>query len=147
MGASIGFSEEHKKYRTRTPILVGGGTAIGRMLVERGVVHIDDAATDPEYTDASARGLGQVRTVLSVPLFRDDAIVGGVFLACSRVQRFTEKQIALVSTFADQAVIAMENARLITETRKALDKHAAPARRHRPADVRGDPKRVQRFAV
>jgi GAF domain-containing protein len=127
MGASVGFSEEYKDYRSRSPIPLDGGTAIGRMILDRRAVHIEDAAADPDYTDSVARDLGQFRTVLSVPMKREEAVVGGIFLARSRVEPFTDKQIALVATFADQAAIAIENARLITETREALEQQTATA--------------------
>ncbi len=126
-GASVGFSEEYKDYRSRSPIPLDRGTAIGRMILDRRAVHIEDAAADPDYTDSVARDLGQFRTVLSVPMKREEAVVGGIFLARSRVEPFTDKQIALVATFADQAAIAIENARLITETREALEQQTATA--------------------
>jgi GAF domain-containing protein len=125
MGASIGFTREYKDYRARNPITLDRGTAIGRMAIERRVVHIEDASSDPEYTDVDARQLGRFRTVLSVPLFREGAVVGGLFLARSRVEPFSEKQIELVTTFADQAVIAIENARLLTELRESLEQQTA----------------------
>ena len=118
MGASVGFAQEYLQYRARTPIRLDRGTAIGRMVLERRVIHIEDASADPNYTDTTARDLGQFRTVLSVPLFREDAVIGGLFLARSRVEPFTERQIELVRTFAAQAVIAIENARLLNELRE-----------------------------
>jgi signal transduction histidine kinase len=117
MGASFGLSQEFKDYRARNPIRPGRGTPIGRMALERTVIHVEDALNDPEFTDLESRSLGEFRTMLAVPLFREGAVIGGLFLARSRVERFTEKQIALVTTFADQAVIAIENARLFNELR------------------------------
>jgi GAF domain-containing protein len=117
MGASIGFTQEFKDYRARNPIAPGRGTPIGRVALERRVLHIEDALNDPEFADAEAQRLGQLRTMLAVPLFREDAIIGSFFLARSRVEPFGEKEIALVATFADQAVIAIENARLFNELR------------------------------
>jgi GAF domain-containing protein/very-short-patch-repair endonuclease len=118
MVASFGFTQEFKDYRARNPITPDRGTPIGRMTLDRRVVHIEDALSDPEFTDFESQRLGEFRTMLGVPLFREDTIVGGLFLARSRVEPFSEKQIALVRTFADQAVIAIENARLVGELRE-----------------------------
>src|SRR5262249_52566243 len=117
MGASFGLSDEFKDYRLRNPIVPGRGTPIGRMALERRVVHVEDALADPEFADLESQTLGGFRTMLAVPLFPGRAVIGGLFLARSRAEPFTEKQIALVTTFADQAVIAIENARLFNELR------------------------------
>jgi GAF domain-containing protein/HAMP domain-containing protein len=117
MGASFGFTNEYREYRARNPIRLDRGTAVGRMAVEQNVIHIEDALNDPEYDDLEAQRLGEFRTMLAVPLLREQTVIGGLFLARSRVERFTEKQIALVRTFADQAVIAIENARLLNDLR------------------------------
>src|SRR5206468_1239322 len=81
------------------------------------VVHIDDAVNDPEYTWSQSQQLGGFHTMLGVPLFRDKSLMGVIPLTRSRIAPFSEKQIALVTTFADQAVIAIENARLFNELR------------------------------
>jgi signal transduction histidine kinase/dihydroneopterin aldolase len=113
--ASFGFSPEYKAFMVNNPIAPGRGTVTGRVALGRCVVQIEDVATDPEYT---LRGWeAQWRTALGVPLFREDAVIGVIFLARTRVEPFTEEQIELVTTFADQAVIAIENARLISELR------------------------------
>ena len=114
--ASFGFSPEYKAFMENNPIAPGRGTVTGRVALERRVVQIEDVATDSEYT---LRGWeAQWRTALGVPLFRENTVIGVIFLARSRVEPFTEKQIELVTTFADQAVIAIENARLIDELRE-----------------------------
>ena len=117
MVASFGIPAEYREFQTRNPIAPGRGTLAGRTVLERRAVHIEDAATDPEYTRAEAVQLGRQRTMLGVPLVREDALIGVITLARSYVEPFTEKQIGLVTTFADQAVIAIENARLFGELR------------------------------
>jgi GAF domain-containing protein/HAMP domain-containing protein/anti-sigma regulatory factor (Ser/Thr protein kinase) len=118
MVAAFGIPPEYKEFQERSPIAPSRGTLAGRTVIERRAVHIDDAATDPEYTRAEAVQLGRQRTMLGVPLVREDNLIGVITLARSYVEPFSEKQIGLVTTFADQAVIAIENARLFNELRE-----------------------------
>src|SRR5579864_2545828 len=105
MVASSGVSAEYKEFQERNPIPPGRGTLAGRVALEGRPVHIADAAADPEYTRVEAVRLGRQRTMFGVPLIREDVLIGVITLARERVEPFNDKEIALVSTFADQAVI------------------------------------------
>jgi GAF domain-containing protein/anti-sigma regulatory factor (Ser/Thr protein kinase) len=116
--ASFGASREFEEYLARNPPTAGRGTATGRAVAERRTIQIVDALADPEYTFQEAHRVGGFRTILGVPLMRGDALIGVFTLNRTRVAPFTQKEIELGTTFADQAVIAIENARLFEELRE-----------------------------
>ncbi len=105
-------TREHKEYLEKLSIEPSRGSCVGRTLIEGKVVHIHDVHKDPEYT---MERMKQLRTMLGVPLLREGTPIGVIALIRSTVRPFTEKQIELVRTFADQAVIAIENVRLFDE--------------------------------
>jgi GAF domain-containing protein len=112
---AYGYSRGFLDYIRNTPIKAERGSASGRALVESRVVHIPDVRADPEYTYIEAPRLGDFRTALCVPMLREGVPVGVLTLTRSQVKPFTDKQIELVTTFADQAAIAIENVHLFDE--------------------------------
>jgi signal transduction histidine kinase len=112
---AYGYSSEFIEYIKAMPVERGRGTATGRALLEGRVIHIADVLADPDYTWAEAQRLGGYRTVLAVPMLREGVPTGVLTLTRSEVRPFSDKQIELVSTFADQAAIAIENVRLFDE--------------------------------
>jgi signal transduction histidine kinase len=113
--AAYGFRPEVIEYLMSIPHERGRGSAIGRALSEGRIVQIPDVLADPEYEMLKAQEMVGFRTVLGVPLMRQGNPIGVIALNRLAVQPFTQKQIDLVGTFADQAVIAIENARLFDE--------------------------------
>ena len=110
-----GFSPEFIEYVRDVPVEPERGTATGRALLEGKVIHIPDVLADRDYAWAEAQRLDGFRTILSVPMLREGVPIGVLALTRSEVRPFTDKQIELVSTFADQAAIAIENVRLFDE--------------------------------
>ena len=104
-------SPELVDFVRRHPITPGRHTITARVALERRTIHVADLQADPEY-EYALRDIDPIRTELGVPMFRGGDIIGIVILYKLQVQPFTDKQIELVETFADQAVIAIENARL-----------------------------------
>ena len=110
--STFGFGPEFTERARSLPVVLGEGSVIGRALVEGRTIHIDDARADPNYTFSDAIKFGGIRTVLGVPMLREGMSVGAMSLSRKDVRPFTDKQIELVTTFADQAAIAIENVRL-----------------------------------
>ncbi|HSQ19946.1 MAG TPA: GAF domain-containing protein, partial [Blastocatellia bacterium] len=112
---SFGFSNEFMDYVRSVPVIPDRGSATGRALLEGVVIHIPDVAADTDYNFSEAQRLGDFRSLLGVPMMREGTPVGVIVLTRSEARAFTEKQIELATTFADQAAIAIENVRLFEE--------------------------------
>jgi GAF domain-containing protein/anti-sigma regulatory factor (Ser/Thr protein kinase) len=115
LAASHGFSPDYRQWMKQQLIVPGRQTLVGRTVIESHAVHIPDVLADPEYTWSESIRRGNFRTMLGVPLLREGVPIGVIAICRKTAQPFTEKQIGLVTTFADQAVIAIENARLFDE--------------------------------
>jgi signal transduction histidine kinase len=114
--ASYGFDPKYRAYMESHPLASGRGSVVGRVVVEGRTIQIPDVLDDPDYQMAEVAKLAGFRTILGVPLMREGVPIGVITLQRRGVQQpFTDKQIELVTTFADQAVIAIENVRLFDE--------------------------------
>jgi two-component system, NtrC family, sensor kinase len=127
LAASFGYPEKFDEYMNQNPLAPGRTTTTGRVALEGKVVHIPDVLADPEYVFPEGQQLGGFRSNLGVPLLRDGIPIGAFVLTRPVVKPFTDKQIELAETFADQAVIAIENARLLSELRESLQQQTATA--------------------
>jgi signal transduction histidine kinase len=113
--ANYGFSQELIALFTAKPVSCGRGTIAGRTTREGRTIHIPDVLADPDYTYTEGQRIAGYRTMLGVPLLREGTPIGVVVLVRKVARPFTERQIKVVTTFADQAVIAIENVRLFEE--------------------------------
>ncbi len=115
LAATYGYPVDYEDFMKKRPIEPGRGTLIGRTVLEASIVHIPDVLVDPEYNWHEAQERGGYRTMLGVPMLREGVPIGVFAMNRSTVKPFTNKQIALLQTFSDQAVIAIENVRLFEE--------------------------------
>ena len=113
--ATYGLPPQFKEFMLANPMGIDRGSVSGRAALEGRAVHIPDVLADPEFTKQESQQRGDFRTVLGVPLTREGSPIGAIFLTRAAVDPFTQQQIDLVTTFADQAVIAIENVRLFEE--------------------------------
>ena len=125
VACSSNAAAEFVRFFSRNPISVNDASLVGRTALARRAVHIEDCLADPDYKLSEAARLGRHRTMLGVPLLHDGVAIGVIGLLRTVVKPFTEKQIELVTAFADQAVIAIENARLLNELRQSLEQQTA----------------------
>jgi signal transduction histidine kinase len=113
--AGYGLDPQYEKHERSTPHYAGEDTLVGRVALRNAPVAVVDAMDDPAYGPKDVAGIGSVHSMLGVPMMRDGKLSGVMCLARDRVEAFSPKQVELVTVFADQAVIAIENVRLITE--------------------------------
>ncbi len=125
LGATFGFSADAAQYALDHPQQAGRGSAVGRVALEGKVIHIPDVLADPEYSAAGYQRAFGFRTILGVPLLREGTTIGVFALTRDKVNPFSQQQIDLVTTFADQAVIAIENVRLFDDVQKRTEELSA----------------------
>jgi two-component system, NtrC family, sensor kinase len=126
MAVNHGYPEEFEAFSKQNPITPGRETVVGRVALQGRAVQIPDVLTDHEYS-MERQSRGDYRSLLGVPLLKEGETIGVFVLARCDPKPFTDKQIELVTTFADQAVIAIENARLLNELRESLQQQTATA--------------------
>ena len=115
---SYGYSEEFIRYVRDMPVVVDRHSGTGRSLLENSIVHIEDIEADQDFEFHEARRLGEFRSLLGVPMLRDAVPIGVITLTRRERRPFTDKQIELAATFADEAAIAIENVRLFDQVQQ-----------------------------
>jgi GAF domain-containing protein len=115
LAAASSMDSEHARWLQQHPVSIDRSSAAGRTALERRAIHIPDILADPEFAHHDWQSVGRQRTILGVPLLHEGNLVGVIMLVRNVVRPFTQRQIELVTTFADQAVIAINNVRLFDE--------------------------------
>ena len=119
--AAHSLDSKYLEFEKATPYVPGPGTVIGRAALTKQVARIDDVLADPQYEQKEEAGKAKIRSAIGVPLMREGEPIGVIALARGRVEPFSDREIELVTTFADQAVIAIENVRLFDEVQARTD--------------------------
>jgi adenylate cyclase len=118
LASTYALSDEFKEWATGCVLAVSGDSIVGRAVLDRKVVHIPDVLAEPGWDRGDWQTIGDFRSALAVPLLHNEDILGVLVLHRTQVLPFTEEQIAVIETYADQAVIAIENTRLLNELRQ-----------------------------
>jgi GAF domain-containing protein len=128
--STLGVAPAYADYLNRGPIRPGPTTGLGRLAATRQTIHVEDTKGDRTYADrepfrVATAELGGARSLLTVPMLKDSELIGAIGIYRQEVRPFTDEQVALVTDFAAQAVIAIENTRLLSELRESLDQQTA----------------------
>jgi GAF domain-containing protein len=123
--AVTGFSAEYAKAIEQSPYSAERGSVIGRTLYERGIVQIEDVLEDPEYALRDLQKVGRYRSAIGVPIWHEGEIIGVIATGRREVRPFADREVRLVESFADHVAIALNLARLLTETKEALERETA----------------------
>jgi GAF domain-containing protein len=118
IAAHSNVSQEFIDWMQENPVTAGDGSAVGMVAAEKQTIHLPDALAEPRFTDRRRQQHSKARTMLGVPLLRDQNVIGVVFMARTEVKPFSDRQVELVTSFADQAVIAINNVRLFDEVQE-----------------------------